>query len=109
GLASSLCPPPSQSADRADAPPDHAGEARSRLGTRRKDLLVRQGLTAVAGAGVRDEGHAADLQAGPAGSDTLQNGRHADGVGAQPTEHPDLRWGLVLRPEQAGVDALGQV
>ena len=65
-----------------------------------------QRLAGVARPGVRDERHAANLEAGPPGGDALEHRRHPDRVGAERPEHPDLGRGLVLRPEQAGVDAL---
>ena len=79
------------------------------LGAGGEDLLVGQRLAAVARPGVRDERDAADLEARPAGGDALEDRRHPDRVRAEGPEHPDLRRGLVLRPEQPGVDALGEL
>ena len=48
-----------------DEPPDDAREARAGLGAGGEDLLVGERLAGVAGAGVRDERDAADLEARP--------------------------------------------
>ena len=64
-----------------EEPADDLRQARARLGAGRHDLLVGQRLAAVAGAGVRDERHAADLEADPARGDALEHRRHPDRVG----------------------------
>jgi len=67
---------------------------------------VAQGLAALTGGevGHRREPEATEAR-GPRG-DHFQHGRHPHRVGAEALQHPDLRRGLVARPEQAGVDAL---
>ena len=67
-----------------------------------------QRLAGVAGAGVRHERDAADLEADPARGDAFEHGRHADRVPAERGQHPDLGRRLVGRAGQADVDALGE-
>ena len=59
-------------------------------------------------AGLVTSDTAEHLRAGGAGSDRFVHGGHADQVGAQRAQHPDLGGCLVLRPAQPRVDALGQ-
>jgi len=70
---------------------------------------VRQRLPGIPGARVRHEGDAADLEARPARRDALQDRRHADGVAAEPGEHPHLGRRLVGRSGEADVHAFGDV
>src|SRR5439155_420259 len=73
-----------------------------------KDLLVAERLARVAGAGVRDQREATDLETGPARGDAFHDRRHAHGVTAERGIQPDLGRRLVVRAEQADVDALGE-
>ena len=65
-------------------------------------------LTGHPGGQVGDQGQPEHLGARLAGGDGLQHRRHADQIGAQRPQHPDLRRRLEMRPGQLGVDALGQ-
>src|SRR6478672_11660207 len=92
-----------------DEAPDDPCQPRSGLGAGGQHLLVVQWLARVARSRVRDERYAADPQPAPAGGDALQHRRHPDRVGAERPQHPDLRRGLVLRPQQPGVDAVDEL
>ena len=67
---------------------------------------MRQRLAGHARSGVGDQRDAGQPQARPARGDGLQHGRHADRIGAQGAEHAHLGRRLVVRPDEAGVDAL---
>ncbi len=61
-----------------------------------------------AGRQVGDQRDRQHLGAEVAGGDRFQGRGHADQVGAEGAEHPDLGRGLVVRAGQRRVDALGQ-
>ena len=67
-----------------------------------------EGSTGDAG---RSVGHQRDREhprAGRARRDGLVDRGHADEIGAEGAQHPDLRRCLVVRPGQAGVDPFAQ-
>ncbi|CKU10622.1 Uncharacterised protein [Mycobacterium tuberculosis] len=70
---------------------------------------MAQRLAGDPGRQICHQGYAQYLSARRPGRDGLVHRGHADQVGAQCLQHPDLRRCLVVRPRQAGVDAFGQL
>src|SRR6478752_6814762 len=96
-------------ADVRDEAADHPCQARPCCGARLEDFLVAERLAGIPRAGVRHERHTAHLEPDPPRCDALEHGRHADRMAAEAGEHPDLGRGLVRRPGQPDVDALGEL
>ena len=70
--------------------------------------VVERRRRAMPAAAVRDQADAEHARAEVAGRDRLEHRRHADEIGAERAQHPDLGGRLVRAAEQPRVHAFGQ-